>query len=158
MQGKMSAWHYLAAISICATQLIAAQTPAKPTGLDGADQMVAVQTPQNSQGAFAWTELQSGVQVRAGQTVKNILFYGPKIVRVNTNLGRAHTTQPSLAVIAHPAAIPFQVRQKDGESIVSSAAFPASFIRRCRLAAETPQSQPATTASYFGMLSGWAIN
>jgi alpha-D-xyloside xylohydrolase len=104
-----------------AAQLIAGQTPARPTGLDGVDQMVAVQMPYASQGAFAWIQLQNGVQVRVGQTVKNVLFYGPRIVRVNTTLGPVHTTQPSLAVIVHPEAIPFRVDEKHGQLIVTSA-------------------------------------
>lgn len=58
---------------------------------------------------FAFTRLDHGVQFRAGEVVKNVLFYGPGIVRVNANLGRTHTQQPSLAVIASPAAVAFRV-------------------------------------------------
>jgi alpha-D-xyloside xylohydrolase len=130
MQGMMSDWTCLAAMLIGATQFTAAQTPARPTGLDGADQMVAVQAPQNPQGTFAWTQLQNGVQVRAGQTVKNIVFYGPRIVRVNTDMGRTHTTQPSLAVVAHPVAVPFRVQQKADKLIVSSAALVIAIDKR----------------------------
>ena len=121
MQAKDAHLSVIAAMLICAIAVATAQTTAKPTGLDKADQLTAVHPAQSDQGTFAWSELQSGVQIRVGGIVKNVLFYGPRIVRVNTTLGQVHTTQPSLAVIVHPEAIPFRVDEKPGKLIVASA-------------------------------------
>jgi alpha-D-xyloside xylohydrolase len=121
MQVKRARLSMIATMLICAIAVATAQTTAKPTGIDKADQLTAVQSAQSDQGAFAWTGLQSGVQIRVGGIVKNVLFYGPRIVRVNTTLGKVHTTQPSLAVIVHPEAIPFRVDEKPGQLIVASA-------------------------------------
>ncbi|MFZ0961416.1 MAG: TIM-barrel domain-containing protein [Terriglobia bacterium] len=120
----------LAAMLICPIEVTPARTAAKPTGLDEADQLAAVQSTPSNQGTFAWTELRNGVQIRVGGAVKNVLFYGPRIVRVNTNLGRTNTIQPSLAVVAHPAAVPFRVRQKADKLIVSSAALVIAIDKR----------------------------
>jgi len=109
------------AILTFATASATAQTVAKPMGLDKADQMTAVVSAQSIQKNFVLSELRNGVQIRVGGTVKNVLFYGPRIVRVNTTLGAVHTTQPSLAVIAHPVQIPFRVEEKPGQLIVASA-------------------------------------
>jgi len=108
-------------VYILSCVIATAQTPTKPTGLDHADQLAAVQSEKGNQAAFAWTELQNGVQIRVRSAVKNILFYGPRIVRVNTTLGLVHTAQPSLAVIVHPEAISFRVDEKPGQLIVASA-------------------------------------
>lgn len=121
MKVKYARLSFLAVMLVCAIEAATAQTDAKPTGLDKADQLTAVQSTQSGQGAFAWTGLRSGVQLRVGGIVKNVLFYGPRIVRVNTTLGQVHTTQPSLAVIVHPEAIPFRVDEKPGQLIVASA-------------------------------------
>ena len=120
MQAKRASLCVFVSILSCAIATATAQTTAKPTGLDGADQLAAVPSGQSTQAAFAWTELQNGVQVRVDGTVKNVLFYGPRMVRVNTTLGPVHTTQPSLAVIVHPEAIPFRVDEKPGQLIVAS--------------------------------------
>ena len=105
---------------ICAVLLGSAKAAVLPAGVDHADQMVVVKPCGADQG-FSWTQVQNGIQICVGQTVKNILFYGPRMVRVNANLGRVHTIQPSLAVIAHPTATPFKVEDKDQQLLVSSA-------------------------------------
>jgi alpha-D-xyloside xylohydrolase len=121
MLAKQTYLWVFGAILICAIAAATAQTATKPTGLDKADQLAAVLSAQSDQKNFAWTELRNGVQIRVGETVKNVLFYGPRIVRVNTTLGTVHTTQPSLAVIAHPVQILFRVDEKPGQLIVASA-------------------------------------
>jgi alpha-D-xyloside xylohydrolase len=82
-----------------------------PTGLDAAGQLKLEATSATAAPAasFAYTKLESGVQLRVNGVAKNVLFYGPDIVRVNANLGAVHTTQPSLAVVARPAAVAFTV-------------------------------------------------
>jgi len=98
-----------------------AKTAAKPVGLDPAGQMVVVNSmDRTGQPGFSWTELQNGIQFQLGQTVKNVLFYGPRIVRVNANLGQAHKVQPSLAVIAHPVSVPLHVQDDGPQLVVSS--------------------------------------
>jgi len=83
---------------------------AVPTGYDAAGQLQPVNGMAKA--PFAFARLESGIQFRVNDTVKNLLFYGPDIVRVNANLGKTHTTQPSLTVIQRPAAVPFAL--KDG--------------------------------------------
>jgi alpha-D-xyloside xylohydrolase len=72
---------------------------AAPTGLDSAGQLALSSALARVSGSFNYTRLESGVQIRVGETVKNILFHGPDIVRVNANLGRAHLAYPSLVVV-----------------------------------------------------------
>jgi len=74
---------------------------AVPTGYDAAGQLQPVNGMAKA--PFAFARLESGIQFRVNDTVKNLLFYGPDIVRVNANLGKTHTTQPSLTVIQRPA-------------------------------------------------------
>jgi alpha-D-xyloside xylohydrolase len=88
------------------------------TGLDSAGQLQAV--PAAAHDGFSFVRLRSGVQLRADGITKNVLFYGPGIVRVNANLGRVHTTQPSLAVVAQPAAVSFKVQDSPATLAVVS--------------------------------------
>ncbi|HLP08411.1 MAG TPA: TIM-barrel domain-containing protein [Opitutaceae bacterium] len=80
------------------------------TGLDPAGQLQVVVASQPESG-FAFIRLDHGVQFRVGAVVKNVLFYGPGIVRVNAHLGRTHTQQPSLSVVAQPAAVAFRIEE-----------------------------------------------
>jgi alpha-D-xyloside xylohydrolase len=57
-----------------------------------------------------------------GSTVKNVLFYGPEAVRVNANLGEAHTIQPSLTVVTQPAPVPSRIEETDAALKLTSAA------------------------------------
>ena len=79
------------------------------TGLDSAGQLQVVAVTAHP--GFSFVRLQNGVQLRTDGITKNVLFYGPGIVRVNANLGRTHTAQPSLAVVAKPAAVTFTVQE-----------------------------------------------
>jgi alpha-D-xyloside xylohydrolase len=89
------------------------------SGLDAAGQLSVAVTAAAGQ-EFAFERLDHGVQLRVGGVVKNVLFYGPATVRVSANLGRTHTQQPSLAVVAKPAPVSFRVEEgPDALSIVS---------------------------------------
>jgi alpha-D-xyloside xylohydrolase len=92
----------LAALLVLAIHSAASPALAAPAGLDAAGQLSLVPTLGRADagaGPFAYARLEHGVQIRVGATVKNILFHGPDIVRVNANLGRAHTPHPSLVVV-----------------------------------------------------------
>jgi alpha-D-xyloside xylohydrolase len=78
------------------------------TGLDAAGQLQAVTA---AAGSFSFVRLENGVQFRASGITKNVVFYGPNVVRVNANLGQPHTKQPSLAVVAKPAAVAFTIEE-----------------------------------------------
>jgi len=89
------------------------------TGLDGNGHLKAVVPPGDS--AFAYVRLADGVQVRVGGVTKNLIFYGPATVRVNTNLGENYWTARSLAVIARPKAVPFSISETAATLTVASA-------------------------------------
>ena len=61
--------------------------------------------------AFAWRLVAEGLQFRLGGLTKAILFYGPGLVRVAAHLGEAHSTQPSLVVVARPRAVALEVQE-----------------------------------------------
>lgn len=89
---------------------------ALPTGLDANGQLraeaPAASSPAAAEAAgFSFVRLENGVQLRVGAVTKNVLFYGPAIVRVNANLGATHARHPSLAVVARPAAVEFTVEE-----------------------------------------------
>ena len=89
------------------------------TGLDGNGHLKAVVPPGDS--AFAYVRLADGVQLRVGGVTKNLIFYGPATVRVNTNLGENYWTARSLAVIARPKAVPFSISETAATLTVASA-------------------------------------
>ncbi len=78
------------------------------SGLDAAGQLAAVVPAADG---FSYRRLDHGVQLRVNGMTKNIIFYGPATVRVNANLGHPDTAQPSLAVVAGPAEVPFRVEE-----------------------------------------------
>jgi alpha-D-xyloside xylohydrolase len=90
------------------------------TGLDAAGQLEAVVTAPD--GGFSFRRLDSGIQFRAGDLTKNVLFYGPNIVRVNANPGRPHTAQPSLVVVAGPARVAFTLDESPESLVVATEA------------------------------------
>ena len=79
------------------------------TGLDAAGQLQVVTVAQKDR--FSYSRLDNGVQFRANGITKNVIFYGPGTVRVNANLGQSYTRQPSLVVVAKPAAVTFTVEE-----------------------------------------------
>jgi alpha-D-xyloside xylohydrolase len=88
------------------------------TGLDAVGQLkpVIAETPSG----FSFVQLENGVQLAVNGVTKNVLFYGSGIVRVNANLGRAHTVQPSLAVVARPATVTFTVQESPSALTIAS--------------------------------------
>lgn len=81
---------------------------ALPSALDGAGQLQALRMDAAPDG-FAWRRVAEGVQFRTGDLTKSVLFYGAGLVRVAAHLGVAHTTQPSLVVVARPKPVAFEV-------------------------------------------------
>ena len=79
-----------------------------PAGLDANGHMVAVAAPPSS--AFSYSPIAHGVQVRVGGMIKNVIFYGPATVRVNTTLAGNFWRHPSIVVTGKPAAIAFKTR------------------------------------------------
>jgi alpha-D-xyloside xylohydrolase len=60
--------------------------------------------------AFSYTPIEHGVQVRVNGVTKNVIFYGPATVRVNTTLGANYWRHPSIVVTGKPADVAFTVR------------------------------------------------
>jgi alpha-D-xyloside xylohydrolase len=79
------------------------------TGLDSHGNLQTVVAAQGE--GFACQQLENGVQLRVNGLVKNIIFYGPDTVRVNASLGETFTQQPSLVVVAKPAAVQFKMEE-----------------------------------------------
>ena len=98
---------------------LGATLPAE-TGLDAAGQLRDV-CPASTD-AFSFCRLDGGVQLRVDGVTKNVIFYGPRTVRVNANLGHPDTRQPSLVVVAEPAAVPFTLDDSPESLVVDSEA------------------------------------
>ena len=52
---------------------------------------------------FGFERMENGIQIRVGDVYKNIVFYGPKTVRVNSSSGKSYWKHPSLVVVTEPA-------------------------------------------------------
>jgi alpha-D-xyloside xylohydrolase len=105
-------------IRLCAVvqlvQGVQAEEAAKAaSGLDEHGQLKAVLARADN--GFGYRRLECGIQFCVNGVFKNIIFYGPEIVRVNANLGQPHTTQPSLTVVANPADVPFKIKESESE-------------------------------------------
>ena len=112
----------LVALMVLAAQA-APSLSAAPAGLDPAGQLsLAPALARADAGGFAFARLEHGVQIRVGDTVKNILFHGPEIVRVNANLGRAHTAHPSLVVVRPAGDARVRVKERADRLEVSTSA------------------------------------
>lgn len=82
----------------------------RPTGIDAVGQLAVVGSVNRADASdFTYATIRNGIQIKVAGTVKNVLFYGPGIVRVNSNNGKTYTIHPSLDVIAQPASVPFTV-------------------------------------------------
>jgi alpha-D-xyloside xylohydrolase len=88
------------------------------TGLDANGHMEVV--PAEGKAGFSFGKLDQGVQLRVAGVTKNILFYGPGLVRVNANLGASYWEHPSLAVVAKPAAVAFTIEEKPETLTIAS--------------------------------------
>jgi len=90
----------------CATTNVMAHT-----GLDANGHLAPAATAASTPAAgFSFVLMRDGVQVRVAGVTKNILFYGPKTVRVNTTLGENFWRHPSIVVTGKPATVPFKTR------------------------------------------------
>jgi hypothetical protein len=85
---------------------------------------------------FAFTRLEDGVQLHVGEVAKTVTFYTPAMIRVNANLGRSHTQQPSLAVVAQPIPVAFRVEETP-ESLAIISDKPAVASKALRAAFST---------------------
>lgn len=79
-----------------------------PAGLDTNGHLMAI---ASTEAPFSYARLEHGVQIRAGGMTKNVIFYGPSTVRVNTTLGANFWRHPSIVVTGRPAAIAFRTRE-----------------------------------------------
>ncbi|WP_457353466.1 TIM-barrel domain-containing protein [Roseateles sp. P5_D6] len=122
-----------AALATLTLLCLAALTPAalaqSPTGLDAQGQAQRQPLTPDARG-FAWTPLAAGAQVQLGALTRNILFYGPGLVRVTAHLGQSHATQPSLVVVAAPQAVPLDVKESADALVLTSAAVRVEIDKR----------------------------
>jgi alpha-D-xyloside xylohydrolase len=117
MKLKFRTSHLAITLFMLATSAFAAL----PTGTNAAGHLqLTSELAARKAEKFAFIKVQNGVQLRVGNVVKNVLFYGPDIVRVNVSLGKPFTTQPSLTVVAQPASVPFEVKESDAELQLTS--------------------------------------
>ncbi|MGV7207199.1 TIM-barrel domain-containing protein [Oxalobacteraceae bacterium A2-2] len=106
------------AVGLVLAALAANAALAAPAGLDAhghLQEVGAAATP-----SFQYTRLENGLQIRVGGIVKNILFYGPRTVRVNTTLGPNYWGAASIAVIAKPGAVPFTTRDSQDALVLDA--------------------------------------
>lgn len=78
-----------------------------PAGLDTNGHLVPVAV---NAAAFSYAPIEHGVQIRVGGMTKNVIFYGPATVRVNTTLGENFWRHPSIVVTRKSASIAFKTR------------------------------------------------
>ena len=99
----------LPAVALLAVLAASAGAAAKaPAGLDANGHMMPVAASPSS--AFSHSPIEHGVQIRVGGMTKNVIFYGPETVRVNTTLAGNFWRHPSIVVTGKPAAIAFKTR------------------------------------------------
>ncbi|MEO7576088.1 MAG: TIM-barrel domain-containing protein [Massilia sp.] len=82
---------------------------ATPAGLDANGHLVTVAAPA---APFSYSPIEHGVQIRVAGVTKNVIFYGPATVRVNTTLGENFWRHPSIVVTHKPAAVAFTTRDE----------------------------------------------
>lgn len=109
----------LAALTLTAAACGALAAP--PTGLDALGQAQRLPLAPNAQG-LAWARLEAGVQLQFGPLTRNVLFYGPGLVRVTTHLGQSHATQPSLVVVGQPQAVALSVQETAAQLVITGPA------------------------------------
>jgi alpha-D-xyloside xylohydrolase len=88
--------------------VLAASADAKlPAGLDANGHLLQVAA---TAAPFSYSLIEHGVQVRVASVTKNVIFYGPTTVRVNTTLAENFWRHPSIVVTGKPAAVVFKTR------------------------------------------------
>jgi alpha-D-xyloside xylohydrolase len=86
----------------------------------GLDEFGHLQATQAADSGFSCTELSNGVQFHLNGVTKNVIFYGPAIVRVNENLGRSFWQHPSIVVTDKPAGVAFEVEELPRSIIIKT--------------------------------------
>jgi alpha-D-xyloside xylohydrolase len=116
--GLTAAW---LALGLCAVPAISAcpRGSVARTGLDERSHLCAVGRAATA--GFGFVRLEQGVQIRVGDVVKNLIFYGPATLRVNANLGENYWTARSLAVIAAPQPVAFTLADATDTLTIRSA-------------------------------------
>jgi alpha-D-xyloside xylohydrolase len=102
--------------------LAGSASAAAPTGLDANGHLVSVAPNAASSSGFSSAPIAGGVQVHIGAVTKNIIFYGPKTVRVNTTLGESYWKHPSIVVTDTPDAMAFKTRETAQALVLESQA------------------------------------
>ncbi|KQV82589.1 glycoside hydrolase [Massilia sp. Root351] len=116
--GKNTTLPALALVTALASATAAA-APTPPAGLDANGHMAATAgTPSAT--PFGYSLIEHGVQVRVGNVTKNVIFYGPRTVRVNATLGENFWRHASLVVTRKPAAVAFKTRDSAGSLTLES--------------------------------------
>lgn len=105
----MRIWSALPAFALLAVVAAANAAATLPAGLDANGHLKPVVRKAAS---FSYAPIQNGVQVRMGEVTKNVIFYGPATVRVNTTLGENFWRHPSIVVTGKPAPIAFTMREQ----------------------------------------------
>jgi alpha-D-xyloside xylohydrolase len=88
-----------------------------PAGLDANGHLATV---AEANAPFSYALIERGVQLRVGGVTKNVIFYGPATVRVNTTLGENFWRHPSIVVARKPAAIAFKTRDSASALTIES--------------------------------------
>jgi alpha-D-xyloside xylohydrolase len=114
--GKLPPLSAVAQLAVLA--LLSGRADARPpAGLDANGHLVQLAAPAAS---FSYAPIEHGVQVRVGGVTKNVIFYGPATVRVNTTLAGNFWRHPSIVVTGKPAAVAFKTRDGDGTLTLES--------------------------------------
>jgi alpha-D-xyloside xylohydrolase len=100
-----------------------------PSGFDDKGQTLRQTLVPASQG-FAWMRVAGGVQLQLGALTRNVVFYGPGLVRVTAHLGESYATQESLVVVTWPMDVPFDVKESADTLVLTSTAVRVDIDKR----------------------------
>lgn len=81
-------------------------------------------------GRVSWVRLEAGVQLQQGALTRNVLFYGPSLVRVSTHLGQSHASAASLVVVASPQPQDLAVQETDATLVLATPALRVEVDKR----------------------------
>lgn len=68
---------------------------------------------------FVFERLESGIQFVLDGITKNVIFYDPKVVRVNANLGESHWKHPSIVVVEKPKPVSFDLEELERSLVLT---------------------------------------
>src|SRR6187402_3500256 len=80
--------------------------------------------------AFSHSKIPNGLRVSVAGVTKNIVFFSPDTVRVNTNLGRSFAEHPSLSVVAKPKPLRLSVKDASNHLVLTSSALSVSVDKK----------------------------